>query len=129
MIKFVSIASEHELVPNQFLDKSEMTERNRVSYNESWLSHDLDRASYKVYCTYAWIETDEIEVHNNFGNQIPVAVMDYRPKYSRRTQFVFEEPVWHWIEDLRTPDEQRWISRNIERINELFKEFANIETK
>ena len=132
MIKFVGMASEHTTIPESLMDKSEFRKNNqtpdylRYSYDPS-TNKNVDNGKYSVYCTYAWIKTDEIEVHNDYDDEIPVAVMDYKPKYSKRTQFVFEEPVWHWIEDLRTADEQRWISKNIDKLNEIFKDFANIE--
>lgn len=129
MLKFVSIASEHKLVPNNLLHQSEMTQRNKRDYWD-YKNDDLtpyDKNSFNVYCTYAWIETDEIDIKNERDNQIPIAVMNYKPKYSRRIQFVFEEPIWQWIEEMRTDEEQKWISRNIDRINTIFKSFARID--
>lgn len=97
MLRIITVASEHKELSNKYLSKSES----------------------KVYCTYAWIETDEL----NIEDQIPIAVLDYKPKYSRRTQFVFEDPIWTWIEEERTSEIQLWISKNIDRINEEFKSF------
>ena len=97
MLKFTGKAGEHKEVPKQYLVGSEE----------------------KAYCTYAWIETDEL----NIEDQIPIAVLDYKPKYSRRTQFVLEDPIWNWIEEERTSEIQLWISKNIDRINEEFKSF------
>ena len=128
MLKFVCMASEHKLVPNNLLHKSEMVQRNvrSLNYKEDGVTPSNEK-SFNVYCTYAWIEADEIVVKNKYDNQIPIAVMDYKPKYSRRTQFIFEEPVWQWIEEMRTNEEQKWISRNIDRINTIFKSFAHID--
>ena len=100
MLKFTCKASEHKEVPKQYLVGSEE----------------------KVYCTYAWIKTDEL----NIEDQIPIAVLDYKPKYSRRTQFVLEDPIWNWIEEERTSEIQLWISKNIDRINEEFKSFMGV---
>ena len=83
MLKFTGKAGEHKEVPKQYLVGSEE----------------------KVYCTYAWIKTDEL----NIEDQIPIVVLDYKPKYSRRTQFVFEDPIWNWIEEERTSEIQLWI--------------------
>lgn len=102
MIKFVYMADEHKELPRSLLVSSEKLE----------------------YCTYAWIETDEIVVQNDYQNLIPIAVIDYKPKYSRRTNFALSEPVWNWITDLRSVEEQQFIDRNIDKINELFIEFA-----
>lgn len=102
MIKFVSMADEHTELPRSLLVGSEKL----------------------VYCTYAWIETDEIVVQNDYQNLIPITVIDYKPKYSRRTTFVISNPIWDWIEDLRSAEEQRFIDRNIDKINEIFIEYA-----
>ena len=123
MIKCVGLSSEHTQVPNRLLLSSESTDRNRYTY--SW---DLDKEhSFNIYCTYAWFETDEIDISSlpDFcDNQIPIAVMDYKPKYSKRTIFIFEDPIWDFIEEACTPEIQRWIEQNLERINELFIAFA-----
>lgn len=102
MIKFVSMADEHTELPRSLLVGSEKS----------------------VYCTYAWIETDEIVVQNDYQNRIPITVIDYRPKYSRRTNFVMSNPIWTWITDLRSAEEQRFIDKNIDKINEIFIEYA-----
>ena len=85
MIKFIDMADEHTELPRSLLVGSEKL----------------------VYCTYAWIETDEIVVQNDYQNRIPITVIDYKPKYSRRTTFVISNPIWDWIEDLRSAEEQR----------------------
>ena len=102
MIKFIDMADEHTDLPRSLLVGSEKL----------------------VYCTYAWIETDEIVVQNDYQNRIPITVIDYKPKYSRRTTFVISNPIWDWIEDLRSAEEQRFIDKNIDKINEIFIEYA-----
>ena len=92
MIKFIDIADEHK----------EILVRNK-----------------KEYCTYAWIETDEIK-----SDKFPITVMDYKPKYSRQNKFVFEEPIWGFMQRERTEEQQKFIDKNIDRLNELFIEFA-----
>lgn len=99
MIKFNPIcSSEHTSIPNHLKEKSEKNE---------------------VYCTYAWIYADEIG-----EEEFPIAVLDYKPSYSRRTQFVFSEPIWKFIEDERTNEQQHFIDKNLDKLNELWIECA-----
>ena len=128
MIRFTNMSSEHKLLPNRLLLSSEMSERNRRSsmYRDD-STNAYNEYSYDCYCTYAWIETDELDNTNEEPVEIPVAVMDYRPKYSKRTEFVFEEPLWSWIETERTEEQQKWISKNIDKLNDIFIAFAHIE--
>ena len=129
MFKFVGISSEHKYIPNHLLLSSERTERNRRN-NWEYKNDDVtpyDEYSFNQFCTYAWIETDEVDVSNESDNQLPIAVIDYKPKYSKREQFVFEEPIWSWIEESRTEEQQRWISRNIDKLNDAFIAFAHID--
>lgn len=116
MIRIINMADEHKLIPNGLLDKSEMRKSNEKPDYQRW-DHDVEK--YKVYCTYAWIETDEIETED-----FPIAVMDYKPKYSKRTIYVFAEPIWQFMQDERTPEQQKFIERNLNKINELFIDFA-----
>ena len=107
MIKFVGMSSEHSTLPKQLCDSSEKSE---------------------VFCTYAWIETDEIDTSklpDFYDGRIPVTVVDYKPKRSKRTEFVICDPVWQWIEEARPDEIQKWIERNIEKLNQLFIDFAN----
>ena len=97
MIKFTEISSEHIQFPARI----------------SKLSKDL-------YCTYVWIVTDEINSEDKFA----IAVMDYKPKRSKQTKFVFTEPVWGFIERERTEEQQNFIDKNIDRLNELFVDFV-----
>jgi hypothetical protein len=101
MIKFTSMSSEHTTIPKQCLDKSEHKD---------------------VYCTYTWIETDEIDTE-----KFPIAVMDYRPKYSKRTNFIFSEPLWRFMQDERTREQQEFIDKNFDKLNELFIDFAKTQ--
>ena len=97
MIKFTGMSSEHTNLPTYI----------------SKLSRDR-------YCTYAWIVTDEINSEDEFA----VTVMDYKPKRSKQTKFVFTEQVWGFIERERTEEQQNFIDKNIDRLNELFIDFA-----
>lgn len=119
MIKFIDMASEHKELPNTLVDSSEATDRNRKNRSYVQSENPYDKYSYNIYCTYALISTDEINTDNFY-----IAVMDSKPKYSRRTKFVFEEPIWTFIENERTEEQQKFISKNIDRLNELFIEFA-----
>lgn len=90
MIRFTSMSSEHKDVPNS-----------------------------KLFCTYAWIETDEID-----SEEFAIAVMDYKPSHSKRTEFIFSEPIWNWIAEDRTEEQQKFIDKNFDKLNELFIDFA-----
>ena len=37
---------------------------------------------------------------------------------------MISNPIWDWIEDLRSAEEQRFIDKNIDKINEIFIEYA-----
>lgn len=120
MIRFTSMSSEHKEVPNKCLISSEMTQRNRRGYesrDDKW--NPYDEYSFNIYCTYAWIETDEID-----SEEFAIAVMDYKPSYSKRTEFVFSEPIWNWIAEERTEEQQTFIDKNFSKLNELFIDFA-----
>lgn len=112
MFKFVGISSEQKPLPIELVHISERPKR-----------YD-DRTEHQ-YCTYAWIETDEVET--NKDNKIPIAVKDSKYMYSKRTQFVFEEPIWDWIEEERTEEQQKWIEQNINKLNDMFIIFAHID--
>jgi len=117
MIRCVGFSSEHKEVPNRLLFGSKSTDENK---------HILSDEQSSNVCTYAWFETDEIDTStlpDYYNNRIPIAVMDYKPCFNCNV-FVFEEPIWSYIEDTRTPEIQRWIEQNLERINELFITFA-----
>ena len=79
MIKFTGMSSEHIQLP---------------AY--------ISKLSRDHYCTYVWIVTDEINSEDRFA----IAVMDYKPKRSKQTRFVFTEPVWGFIERERTEEQQ-----------------------
>jgi len=98
MIRFVGMASEHTPIPESCMDK------------------------YAVYCTYAWVETDEIDTED-----FPIAVLDYKPKYSKRTNFIFSDPIWRFIQDERTREQQEFIDKNFNKLNELFIDFAKTQ--
>lgn len=127
MIKINTFASEHKLVPNNLLLSSERTDKNHRDY---WLNHNdnltpYDNYSFDVYCTYAWIETDELETSNDDEcSKFPIAVMDYKPSYSRRAQFVFSEPIWNFIENERTSEQQQFIDRNLGKLNDIWIDCA-----
>lgn len=97
MIKFTEMSSEHTRLP---------------AY--------ISKLSIYHYCTYAWIVTNEINSEDKFA----VAVMEYKPKRSKQTKFVFTEPVWGFIKRERTEEQQNFIDKNIDRLNELFIDFA-----
>ena len=121
MIRFLSISNEHKEVPNSCLISSEMTKRNKRDYDKTALN-SCDTYSYKIYCSYAYIETDEIDTE-----EFPIAVMTYKPKYSKRTTFIFTEPIWQFIADIRTLEQQKFIEMNFDRLNELFINFAHAQ--
>lgn len=99
MIKFNPIfASEHAIIPKYLNEKYEKDD---------------------VYCTYAWIFADELG-----EEEFPIAVLDYKPAYSRRTMFVFSEPLWNFIKDERTLEQQQFIDKNLDKLNELWIECA-----
>ena len=99
MIKFNPIfSSEHTVIPKYLNEKSEKGD---------------------VYCTYAWVYSDEIG-----EEEFPIAVLDYKPSYSRRTMFVFSEPIWNFMQDERTNEQQQFIDKNLDKLNELWIECA-----
>lgn len=117
MIRITNFASEHKLLPDQYVDKSEMRKSNALP---DYLKVGKDQNErYKIYCTYAWIETDEIDSEN-----FPVTVITYRPKYSKRTQYVLADPIWDFMKDERTPEQQKFIDKNLDKLNTLFIECA-----
>ena len=65
------------------------------------------------------------QIFDEKGRAIPVTVVDYKPKRSKRMEFVICDPVWQWIEEARPDEIQKWIERNIEKLNQLFIDFAN----
>ena len=99
----------------------EMTKRNKRDYDKTALN-SCDTYSYKIYCSYAYIETDEIDTE-----EFPIAVMTYKPKYSKRTTFIFVEPIWQFIADIRTLEQQKFIEANFDKLNELFIDFAHAQ--
>ena len=108
MIKFTAMASEHTELPKNLIESSE---RN---------------TEYGPFVTYAWFNVEN-DSNNEQLQDIAIAVMDYKPSYSRRTMFVFTEPIWHFIQDERTPQQQEFINKNIDKLNDLFIDFAHTE--
>ncbi len=109
MIKCVGFSSEHKKIPNHLLLSSETTNRNKSANIRDLKTEFYSNYSYDVYCTYAWFETDKVDTStlpDFYEGRIPIAVMDYRPKYSKRTKFVFKEPIWGFIEEARTSEIQ-----------------------
>ena len=125
MIRFTSLSSEHTRLPENLIDKSEMNKHNYSSEYEHAVLFNNYKAQfyckepYVVYCTYAWIQTDEID-----SEEFPIAVLDYKPKYSRRTTFIFKEPIWKFMQDERTNEQQKFIDQNFDKLNDLYLDFA-----
>lgn len=125
MIKFTSLSSEHVRLPENLIDKSEMNKNNySPEYENAEIGKDLQamfycKEKYVVYCTYAWIKTDEID-----SEEFPIAVLDYKPKYSKRTTFIFKEPIWKFMQDERTSEQQKFMDQNFDKLNELYLDFA-----
>lgn len=104
MIKFTGFASEHKEIPEYLYVKGENKEN-------------------KQYCTYAYLETDEI--NTDTSEKICIAVMTYKPKRSQRNIFVFSEPIWNFIADERTKEQQNFLNKNLDKINDIWVEYAN----
>lgn len=122
MIKFTGMSSEHKAIPESCMDKSEFRKNNETPNYLRWdyvNGKKVDNGQYSIYCTYAWISTDEIDTED-----FPIAVMDYKPSYSKRSTFIFSEPIWNFIKDERTPQQQQFIERNFDKLNDLFIDFA-----
>ena len=100
MIRFNPVfSSEHTEIPDYLKDKSEKN---------------------IVFCTYAWIFSDEIG-----EEEFPIAVLDYKPQKSKRIQFIFSDPIWHFISEERTKEQQEFIDKNLDKLNELWIECAH----
>ena len=70
----------------------------------------------------AYVETDEID-----DGYFPIAVVDYIPeRYTLKYQ-VETRPIFSWVADCRTEQQQRFLERNIYKINELFVDLAKSE--
>lgn len=126
MIRFTGMADEHTRIPESCMDKSEFNKSNySPEYELAIKTKNFQKIfrenlpEHAVYCTYAWIETDEIDTE-----EFPIAVMDYKPKYSKRTNFIFSEPIWSFMKDERTKEQQQFIDKNFDKLNELFIAFA-----
>lgn len=126
MIKFTRMADEHIRLPESCIDKSEFNKSNySPEYELAVKTGNFQKIfrdnlpEHAVYCTYAWIETDEINTE-----EFPIAVMDYKPKYSKRTNFIFSEPIWSFMKDERTKEQQQFIDRNFDKLNDMFIAFA-----
>lgn len=122
MIRITGMADEHTRIPESCMDKSEFRKNNETPDYLRWdyvNGKKVDNGQYSVYCTYAWIETDEIDTE-----KFPIAVMDYKPKYSKRTNFIFSEPLWNFMKDERTKEQQQFIDKNFDKINSLFIDYA-----
>ena len=91
------LPSEHKFLPNHLCEKYER------SNGES-----------KVGCTYTSFITDEFE------EPIYIAVIPYKISRSPRTMYVLSEPIWNFIADQRTLDQQLFIDKHIDEINEKF---------
>ena len=145
MIKFVYLGDEHERLPECCIDSSELRKSNETEDYLRWKydsnGKKVDTGKYSVYCTYAYIETDELTSNGPFNKikgpqdmwkngqdaehaRFPITVMDYRPKYSKRTIYIFSEPIWHFIADERTDEQQKFIDKNFDKLNEMFIAFA-----
>ena len=122
MIKFIRMADEHIRIPESCIDKSEFRKNNETPDYIRWdyvNGKKVDNGQYSIYCTYAWISTDEIDTED-----FPIAVMDYKPSYSKRTNFIFSEPIWNFIKDERTKEQQQFIDKNFDKLNDMFIAFA-----
>lgn len=98
MIKFTGMADEHTIIPSRLVGRND------------------------VYCTYAWVVTDEISEKEE---KFPITVIPYKPKrYNGR--YVFSEHVWRFMEDdtYRNSEIDKFIEQNLDKLNELFIEFA-----
>ena len=62
-----------------------MIKFTRMSSEHLQLPAYISKLSRDHYCTYVLIVTDEINSKDKFA----VAVMDYKPKRSKQTKFVF----------------------------------------
>ena len=102
MIRFTGLADEHGELPENLKVKGEKN---------------------TAYITYAWVETNELN-ENEVLEEFIITVMDYKPARSQRTEFIFSDPIWHFIQEERTEEQQRFIDKNFDKLNELFIEFA-----
>lgn len=98
MIKFTGMADEHTVIPSRLVGRND------------------------VYCTYAWVVTDEISEKEE---KFPITVIPYKLKrYNGR--YVFSERVWRFMEDdtYRNSEIDKFIEQNLDKLNDLFIEFA-----
>jgi len=61
------------------------------------------------YCTYAYIEVN--------GDRFPVAFQDYK-EGRKQTVFVYSEPIWNFIKERRTPEQQAFIDSHLKEISD-----------
>lgn len=105
---FTDISSEHK----------DVCEKNYgLPYEEATKLFNITGSRY---FTYAWLDTPQYKA-------LPIAVVDYPAKYLKFKKYqrpwVVSNPVWTWISDERTEEQQEFINNNIKEIDEAFKQY------
>ena len=90
-IKVIWIGDEHTELPNDVIRK----------YFGNYV--------HPEYCTYAYIEVND--------DRFPVAFQDYR-EGRKQKKFVNSEPIWNFIKDKRTPEQQAFIDSHLKEISD-----------
>lgn len=106
--EFTGMSSEHKDV----LEKD-----YGLPYEEA---HALIELTGSRYFTYAWLDTPQYK-------ELPIAVVDYHAKQLKFKKYqrpwAVSSPVWSWIADERTPEQQKFIDEHIDEIDKAFKEY------
>lgn len=123
-LKQLTESLENRYYFNEDLSKFNFTgmssEHKSISELPDELAYELYDITKSKWFTYAFLDTNQYK-------SLPIAVVDHHGnqlKFKKyQVPWVVSQPVWSWISDERTPEQQTFIDNNIEEIDKAFKQY------